>query len=129
MDSLYKMVMEEYGFHDTKIIEQLHKDTERLIYLVEADGKKFLLRGLPDSVSEDKILDNTRAHIYLGNQKEMAPKLINTLDWQRHLWTDIMMGKSRTEGNMISYSMGQSICTFLICRHMVPMLLIHYGKS
>lgn len=80
IEPLINEVMHDFGFHDIQIIEQFHKDTERLIYVVETNGEKFLLRGLPDHISESVIQGNTRAQEYLGNEKRLAPQINKTLN-------------------------------------------------
>ncbi len=78
-------VMKLFGFSDIRMVEQFHKETERLIYVLESGGQKVLLRGLPDHIAESVPAGNTRAQEYLGNQKGLAPALLRTTDGMRYV--------------------------------------------
>lgn len=75
-----KKVLTKWGFTDVEITEQFNKNSQRKIFKVQADGHKYLLKGIPLSIPERVILGNTLAHEYLGNQKGIAPRIINLQD-------------------------------------------------
>ncbi len=85
MECLINDVMKDYGFQNIQLIKQIHKDTERLIYVLKSNERKVLLRGLPNYISEDVIQGNTRAQEYLGNQKGIAPMLIKSSDGRGYI--------------------------------------------
>ncbi len=72
--------LQHWGFTEITIIQQFHEESTRLTFHVEADGKHFLVKGLPEEKTEEVIKGNTLAQEYLGNQKEVAPKLLYTPD-------------------------------------------------
>ncbi|MCR4960450.1 MAG: phosphotransferase [Lachnospiraceae bacterium] len=58
--------------------ERFNEESERLIFKITADSKDYLLKGLPETVSEATIKSNVRAHLFLGNENGMAPVLYPT---------------------------------------------------
>ena len=73
--------LEFWGFSDIRIIQQVNdEESSRWVFHVLADGKHFLIKGLPEEKTEEVIKGNTLAQEYLGNQKGLAPKLIHTQD-------------------------------------------------
>lgn len=73
--------LEFWGFSDIRTIQQVNdEESSRWVFHVLADGKHFLIKGLPEEKTEEVIKGNTLAQEYLGNQKGLAPKLIHTQD-------------------------------------------------
>lgn len=79
MLDLLKKVLGLWGCLDIEILERLGNDSPRLIYKVKADGKIYLLKGIPDEKPESVIRGNTEAHKFLG-EKEIAPRIITAAD-------------------------------------------------
>lgn len=75
-ERLLYAVMQRYGFSNIKLLEQFHKDSSRLICKVSADDKIFMIRGLPEITAKDTIEGNVSAHAYLGNCKQLSPRII-----------------------------------------------------
>lgn len=75
-DNLLKL----WGFSEVKLTERLHPDSPRLIYKVIADGKPYILKGIPEEKSESVIAGNISAHKYLGSEKGIAPRVFEMAD-------------------------------------------------
>lgn len=74
---LLQTVMQSYGYTDIKLLEQFHKGSSRLVCKIEADGQILLARGLPETVSGETIEGNIAAHEYLGNNRQLAPRILH----------------------------------------------------
>ena len=72
---MIERILKHWDFTDTEILEQLHKDSPRLIYKIIADSKLYILKGIPEEKPESVIVGNVSAHKYLGNEKRIAPRI------------------------------------------------------
>ena len=54
---------------------QFNEDSGRLIFRIGTPSRDFILKGFPDSMPESTIKSNVRAHLFLGNEHDMAPKI------------------------------------------------------
>lgn len=62
-----------------------HEETERRVYRIVSGTKQYILKGIPDTKKEQVIAGNVSMHEFLGNQKEIAPRLLCTVDHKRYL--------------------------------------------
>ncbi len=67
--------LRHWDFSKIQVLEQIHKDSPRLIFKIEADGGLYILKGIPGEKPEDVIIGNVSAHRYLGNEKGIAPRI------------------------------------------------------
>lgn len=72
---MIERILKHWDFTDTDILEQLHKDSPRLIYKIKADNNFYILKGIPEEKPESVIIGNVSAHKYLGNEKGIAPRI------------------------------------------------------
>ena len=81
-----KNILINWGFNYIEIVNRYHEDSTRQIYLVSAQGKHMLLKGISDEKPESTINNNILAHEFLGNQKNIAPKIICTPDGKKYIY-------------------------------------------
>ncbi len=112
-------VMKHYGYSITRLLEQFHQDSSRLICKVSAGDKLFLIRGLPEATPRHTIESNTFAHEYLGNQKKLAPGILSALDGTKFIqlhgyWfyvLEYIKGDNLKETKADEYELGQVLRT------------------
>lgn len=68
-------VLKRWELRDPCIEKQLHEDSPRLILIVRADSGRFVLKGFPCTMPEKTIKGNVQAHLFLGNEKGLAPRI------------------------------------------------------
>ena len=68
-------VLEYWNLDNPQICEQYNAESARLIYKIKTDSQDYLLKGIPHETPETTIKSNVRAHLFLGNENGMAPKL------------------------------------------------------
>lgn len=68
-------VLKHWELRDPCIEKQLHEDSPRLILIVRADSGRFVLKGFPCTMPETTIRGNVQAHLFLGNEKGLAPRI------------------------------------------------------
>ena len=68
MELLIKNVLKHWRLENATIDSRFHEDSSRQIYLIIANDKSMLLKGIPDEKSEEVIKGNVFAHEYLGNK-------------------------------------------------------------
>jgi Ser/Thr protein kinase RdoA (MazF antagonist) len=108
-------VLKNWGFQETIIEKQFHEDSSRQIFSFTANNKRMLLKGIPDEMSENVIKGNVSAHEYLGNQEQIAPKIICTPDGNNYIHEDgfwfylmeFIEGRSLEETIEDEYSLGK----------------------
>lgn len=84
-ERLIQEVLNHWKIKNPKIVERFHSDSERLIYRIASDEGEIVLKGIPDSKQEEVIRGNVAAHEYLGNQKQIAPKIIALPDGETYI--------------------------------------------
>ena len=77
-NSQIETVLGYWNLDDPQICEQFHEESDRLIFKISAASRDYLLKGIPCGVPEATIKSNVRAHLFLGNENGMAPKLYPT---------------------------------------------------
>ena len=68
-------VLKHWELRHPCIEKQLHEDSPRLILIVRADSGRFVLKGFPCTMPETTIRGNVQAHLFLGNEKGLAPRI------------------------------------------------------
>lgn len=79
-------ILKNWGFNNIKIESRYHENSTRQIYFISAHDKHMVLKGIPDEKSENTIKNNILAHEFLGNQKNIAPKIICTPDGIKYIY-------------------------------------------
>ncbi|MDF2589106.1 MAG: hypothetical protein K0S41_2947 [Anaerocolumna sp.] len=74
--NVIKQVLEHWGFTNCDIIHRFDVSGSRLVERIRTENGDIILKGIPTNTDEKIIIGNTNAHLYLGNQKGLAPKLI-----------------------------------------------------
>lgn len=75
---LIETVLKQWKLDSPEICEQFNKESPRLIFRIRAGTQNYLLKGLPRSIPETTVKSNVQAHLFLGNENGMAPKLYPT---------------------------------------------------
>ena len=78
-------VLEHWELDNPEIGEQFNEDSARLIFRIKTHSQDYLLKGQPCGVSENTIKSNVRAHLFLGNEHGMAPKLYPTKNGEYYI--------------------------------------------
>lgn len=86
------------------------------IVRIKTHSLEYLLKGLPCSVSESTIKSNVQAHLFLGNDNGMAPKLYPTKTGEYYIrnqgyWFYLMEfigGREMEESPEDEYKLGQA---------------------
>ena len=76
--SQIETVLGYWNLDHPQICERFHEESDRLIFKIKAASQGYLLKGIPCGVPEATVKSNVRAHLFLGNENGMAPKLYPT---------------------------------------------------
>lgn len=76
--SQIETILKNWELDAPEIDEQFNEESERLIFRIRTLSQDYLLKGQPCGMSETTVKSNVRAHLFLGNEKGMAPKLYPT---------------------------------------------------
>ncbi len=68
-------VLENWALQDPSVECRLQENSPRLIYRIGTDSGRFILKGFPCGVPETVIQSNVQAHLFLGNEKDLAPRI------------------------------------------------------
>lgn len=76
-------LMMYWGISQASVVKYFHSDSPRIVAKVSAGDRTYILKGIPDSRDgqsrgEQTICGNTCAHVFLGNQKGIAPRIFPT---------------------------------------------------
>lgn len=107
----------QYWELDNPSVEQLLKeDSGRLIFQIKTDSKRYILKAFSCKTTEDTIKSNVKAHLFLGNEKGMAPIIYPTKTGEYYLcdqdhWFYLMEfieGRQMEETPEDEYKIGQA---------------------
>ena len=109
-------VLDHWELDNPEIGEQFNEDSARLIFRIKTHSQDYLLKGQPCGVSENTIKSNVRAHLFLGNEHGMAPKLYPTKTGEYYIsaqgyWFYLMEfidGREMEETPEDEYKIGQA---------------------
>ena len=68
-------VLDHWELSNPRPETQLHENTTRQIFTIQTDSGRFVLKGFPDDIPESTVQSNVRAHLFLGNEKGLAPRI------------------------------------------------------
>lgn len=77
-NSQIETVLGYWNLDNPQIGQQFQEESDRLVFKIKTDLQDFILKGIPCEVPEATIKSNVRAHLFLGNENGMAPKLYPT---------------------------------------------------
>ena len=69
-------VLDEWGLENPYVEEQIKEDTARPVYKIKTDSGCYILKGFSCEMPETVITSNVQAHLFLGNEKGIAPGII-----------------------------------------------------
>ena len=109
-------VLKNWELNSPRIGEQFNEESARLIFKIKTQSQDYLLKGLPYGVSETTINSNVQAHLFLGNEHEMAPKIYPTKSGEYYIghqgyWfylIEFIDGKEMEETPEDEYKIGQA---------------------
>lgn len=70
-----KNLLSKWGIEGPHTEEQIKQDPDRPVYKIKTDTGCYILKGFSDKTPESTIKSNIQAHILLGNEKGMAPRV------------------------------------------------------
>ena len=96
---------------------QLQEHSPRLIFRIKTDSGQFILKGFPCEIPEATIRSNVQAHLFLGNEKGLAPRLFPLKTGDYHIndqgyWFYLMEfieGRQMKETPEDEYRLGQAV--------------------
>ena len=68
-------VLDHWELSNPRPETQLHENTTRQIFVIRTDSGRFVLKGFPDDIPESTVQSNVQAHLFLGNGKDLAPRI------------------------------------------------------
>ncbi|MDE6606686.1 MAG: aminoglycoside phosphotransferase family protein [Lachnospiraceae bacterium] len=103
---------------DHPIMKDMYKkdseEIERIICRISTDNQDFIIKGIPNK-EESIIQSNVQAHLFLGNEHSMAPKLFPTKEGTYYIQEqgyyfylmEYIDGRSMEENVLDEYKIGQ----------------------
>ena len=68
-------VLEHWELRNPCTEERLNGKAPRMVYKIKTDSGQFVLKGYPNDTPEETINSNVQAHLFLGNEKGLAPRV------------------------------------------------------
>ena len=68
-------ILGNWELRNPRVEEQLNGKPPRMVYKIQTDSGLFVLKGFPCATPEATIRGNVQAHLFLGNEKGLAPLL------------------------------------------------------
>lgn len=68
-------VLDHWKLSNPRPETQLHENTTRQIFVIRTDSGRYVLKGFPEDIPESTVQSNVRAHLFLGNEKGLAPRI------------------------------------------------------
>lgn len=68
-------VLGHWELHNPCVEERLNGKPPRLVYKIKTNSGLFVLKGYPYETPEATIWSNVQAHLFLGNEKGLAPRI------------------------------------------------------
>ena len=69
-------VPDNWELENPCIEEQLKDEPVRPVFKIKTDSGRYILKGFSCEMPESTIAGNVRAHLFLGNEKGLAPRII-----------------------------------------------------
>lgn len=114
--TMIETVLKNWELDDPEINEQFNEESTRLIFRIKTHSQNYLLKGLPCSILETTVKSNVQAHLFLGNENGMAPKIYPTKTGELYIsnqgyWFYLMEfieGRKMEETSEDEYKIGQA---------------------
>ena len=68
-------VLDHWKLSNPRPETQLHENTTRQIFVIRTDSGRYVLKGFPEDIPESTVQSNIQAHLFLGNEKDLAPRI------------------------------------------------------
>ena len=68
-------VLDHWKLSNPRPETQLHENTTRQIFVIRTDSGRYVLKGFPEDIPESTVQSNVQAHLFLGNEKGLAPRI------------------------------------------------------
>ena len=68
-------ILTKWDLKNPYIEEQIKEDLHRPVYKIKADQGCYILKGFSGDTPESTIMSNVSAHLFLGNEKDLAPRV------------------------------------------------------
>lgn len=68
-------VLDHWKLSNPRPETQLHENTTRQIFVIQTDSGRYVLKGFPEDIPESTVQSNVQAHLFLGNEKGLAPRI------------------------------------------------------
>lgn len=81
-------LLKQWNLQKYEISDCFHAETVRKIYKISSQGHDYILKGIPDNISEEEIQNNVNAHCFLGNKKNVAPQIFPTINGTYYIHDD-----------------------------------------
>ncbi len=69
-------LLKNWDLDNPHIEEQLKEDIKRPVYKIKTNSGFYILKGFSCEMPETVISSNVQAHLFLGNEKAVAPRII-----------------------------------------------------
>ena len=71
-------VLRHWGLGRPITEEPMNEGSARLLYRIKTGSRRYFLKGFPVDTKETTIKSNVEAHLFLGNEKGIAPEIYPT---------------------------------------------------
>ena len=78
-------VLDRWELDNPRPETQLHEETPRQIFTIRTDSGRYVLKGYPHDIPESTVQGNVRAHLFLGNEKGLAPRVYPARTGEYHI--------------------------------------------
>ena len=68
-------VLDHWELSNPRPETQFHENTTRQIFMIRTDSGRYVLKGFPEDIPESTVQSNVQAHLFLGNEKGLAPRI------------------------------------------------------
>ena len=75
---LLQEILRNWELKNPSIEQQLKDGSDRPVYKIKADSGYSILKGYSSETPEATVLSNVQAHLFLGNEKGLAPSIFPT---------------------------------------------------
>lgn len=114
---LLESILDKWEIEHPIIKDMYKKDSEgieRIIFRISTDNQDFIIKGIPNK-EESIIQSNVQAHLFLGNEHSIAPKLFPTKEGTYYIkeqgyyfyLMEYIDGRSMEENVLDEYQLGQ----------------------
>ena len=109
-------VLGYWELHNPCVEEHLNGKPPRLVYAIKTDSGQFVLKGYPCEIPETTISSNVQAHLFLGNEKGLAPSIYPQKNGRFYLYEqgywfylmEFIRGRQMEETPEDEYRLGQA---------------------